>query len=273
MSTIDFSSVRTVLLDIDGVLYRGSEQLPGGREFVAFCDQQDIGYVCLTNNGSMTPYQYAEKLAAMEIEIEPARILTSAMAASSYLRAHYPHGTTVYAIGMQGLHEALFSDGYFVLRAQHPRVVVLGPDFAVTYEKLMFGCLAVRAGANFILTNPDRTLPVEDGLIPDAGALGAALQAATDVSPLVIGKPQPPMYEIALEMLDADPATTLMVGDRLETDIAGAIGAGIRSALVLTGATHRDDLAASPHQPDGVFEDIAALLAAMRQARERGVAR
>jgi 4-nitrophenyl phosphatase len=264
---IDFSSVRFVLLDIDGVLYRGSERIPGGREFIAFCNQQAIDYLCITNNGSMTPPQYTEKLAGMGIDVPPERILTSAIATGHYLRARYPHGTTVYAIGMQGVHEALFNDGYFVLRAQHPRLVVLGPDFAVTYEKLMFGCLAIRAGADFILTNPDKTLPVEDGLIPDAGALGAALQAATDVSPIVIGKPQPPMYEIALEKLGATPAVTLMIGDRLETDIDGAASAGLRSALVLSGVSHRDELAASPHQPDGVFEDIAALLATMREAR------
>jgi 4-nitrophenyl phosphatase len=134
----------------------------------------------------------------------------------------------------------------------------------VTYEKLKLGALAIRAGAQFVLTNPDYTLPTEAGLIPDAGALAAGLQSATDVAPLVIGKPEPPMFRVALDLLGGAPATALVIGDRLETDIAGARTTGLSSALVLTGVSRRDELEASPHKPDAVYADLPALLAAWR---------
>lgn len=266
MGAIDCSSLRTVLLDVDGVLYRGSAVLPGAADLLALLHQRSIAYVCLTNNGSMTPQQYERKLAGMGISVSTDHILTAAMATSRALRGTYPHGTPVYAIGMEGLHEALFAEGYFVWEEDHPRVVVLGPDFAVTYEKLRRGCLAIRGGADFILTNPDTTLPTEAGQVPDAGALAAALQAATGVAPLVIGKPQPTMYRMALEMVGGTAETALMVGDRLETDIAGARSTGLSSILVLTGVSRREELATTPHQPDAVFEDLTTLLSAMRQA-------
>ncbi len=263
---LDFSTIRTVLIDVDGVLYRGKQVLPGGADLLALLDAHRIPYACLTNNGSLTPQQYEQKLASLGVYIPAARLITSAEATRHYLHAHYPRGTTVYAIGMQGLHEALFADGYLVEQVQQPRVVVLGPDFATTYEKLKRGCLAIRAGADFILTNPDRTLPTEEGLIPDAGALSAGLQAATDVAPLVIGKPEPTMYQIALELLGGSPAQTLMIGDRLETDIAGAHNAGTRSVLLLTGVSRRDELADSPYQPDAVYDDLPQMIAAWRDA-------
>jgi 4-nitrophenyl phosphatase len=263
---LDFSAIRTALIDVDGVLYRGKSVLPGVPPLLNFFEQQGIRYACITNNGSLTPQQYEQKLAGLGIMIGASHILTSALVTSRYLRDNYPRGTPIYAIGMHGLHDALFGDGYFVEQAQQPQVVVLGPDFEVTYEKLKLGALAIRAGAQFVLTNPDYTLPTEAGLIPDAGALAAGLQSATDVAPLVIGKPEPPMFRVALDLLGGAPDTALVIGDRLETDIAGARNAGLSSALVLTGVSRRDDLEPSPHKPDAVYADLPALLAAWQAA-------
>jgi 4-nitrophenyl phosphatase len=266
--TLPFASLRAVLFDMDGVLYRGSQLLPGVRELIAFLDQQDIGYACVTNNATKTQQQYCDKLASLNIPIPAARVVTSARATGHYLRNHYPRGTRVYPIGMVGLTEALFHDGYFLYDEEQPELVVQGADFDLTYAKLRRGCLAIRAGARFIATNSDRTFPSEEGLVPGAGSILAALQAASDAEPLIVGKPQPYMFESAVAMLETNPASTLMIGDRLDTDIAGARAAGMPSALVLTGVTNRaqlDDLADPSAQPDAVFDDLTALLAAWQQ--------
>ncbi|MCU0491854.1 MAG: HAD-IIA family hydrolase [Chloroflexaceae bacterium] len=257
--------IRTVLFDMDGVLYRGKTVLPGVHDLLAFLQQRDIRYACITNNASMTPEQYEEKLAAMGIAMPARLVLTSALVTNHYLRQHYPRGTTVYVIGMRGLRELLFSDGYFVEQTHGPQLVVQGADFEVTYEKLRLACLAIRGGARYIATNPDRTFPSEEGLIPGAGAIGAALTAATEVEPFVIGKPQPTMFLAALEMLGGTAETALTIGDRLDTDIAGSLAANVPSALVLTGVATRDELATSPYQPTVVFTDLPELLEAWQQ--------
>lgn len=259
---LDFSTIRTLLFDMDGVLYRGKQCLPGVAEILAFCEEHAIAYACITNNATMTPGQYEEKLAGMGIQMSGARVLTSALVTSRYLRLHYPRGTTVYAIGMRGLLEALFEDGYFVPQEHAPDLVVQGVDFDLTYAKLRAGCLAIRAGARFIATNPDKTFPAEHGLVPGAGSIMAALQAATDVVPQVIGKPQPTMFQIALDLLKSRPEETVVVGDRLDTDIAGAQNANVRSVLLLSGVTQRADVADSMHQPDAVFDGLPEFLAA-----------
>ncbi len=265
---LDFASIRTLLFDMDGVLYRGKTRLPGVPEILEFCQRRNIAYACITNNATMTPQQYEQKLAEMGIAIPGARVLTSALVTNRYVRDNYPPGTTIYAIGMRGLTEALFDDGYFVPQAERPQLVVQGADFDLTYEKLKLGCLAIRHGAHFIATNPDRTFPTEQGLIPGAGAIMAALQTATGVEPLVIGKPQPTMFRIALELLESVPEHTLMIGDRLDTDIAGARQAGLRSVLMLSGVTGRAELETTSHQPDAVFEGLPQLLAAWQSADE-----
>jgi 4-nitrophenyl phosphatase len=256
---LDFSTIQAVLFDMDGVLYRGNSPLPGVHTMLEFCEQRGIAYACITNNATRTREQYGRKLAAMDIPIAPERVFTSSLITSRYLREHYPRGTTIYAIGMEGLHDALFHDGYFVPDETAPQLVVQGADFTLTYEKLKTGCLAIRRGARFVATNLDRTFPSEEGLVPGAGSLVAALQAATDTEPLVVGKPQPTMFRVALDMLGSTPDTTLVIGDRLDTDIAGARNAGLRSALVLTGVSERAMLQESPHQPDAVFDDLTAL--------------
>lgn len=266
---LDLSAIRTVLLDMDGVLYRGQQVLPGVHELLAFLDQRDIPYACTTNNATRTQAQYGTKLRGMDIHIPEERVLTSALVTGYYLRQHYPQGTTIYALGMEGLIDALFHDSYFISVEEptdKPELVVQGAHFAFSYDHLKRACLAIRGGARFIATNPDKTFPSEEGLIPGAGAIAAALQAATDVEPLMIGKPQPTIFEVAIELLGGRPETTLMIGDRLDTDIAGAHNASLHSALVLTGVTQREDIADSPYQPDAVFNDLPALLAAWRDA-------
>ena len=165
---------------------------------------------------------------------------------------------------MLGLREALLADGYFVEDHEAPELVVQGADFALTYATLRQATLLNPQGARYIATNPDRTFPSEEGLIPGAGAIMAALVAATDVEPTVIGKPAPAMFHVAAELLGASPATTLVIGDRLDTDIAGAIAAAMPSVLVLTGVSTREEAERGPVRPDLIFADLPALLAAWR---------
>ncbi len=256
----------TVLFDMDGVLYRGSRALPGVNDLLTLFDTRGITYACCTNNATMTPAQYEAKLAAMGIHIPAGRIVTSSVATRRWLETQAPRGTGVYVIGMDGLRSALFDDGYFVEDDEHPAFVVVGMDFEVTYRRLRKACLLIRAGARFIGTNPDATFPAEDGIIPGCGALLALLQVSTGIEPFIIGKPRPTMFRTAIEILGAGATRTLTIGDRLDTDIAGARAAGLVSALVLTGVTTPAMLEQSTVQPDFVFRDLIELRAAWADA-------
>lgn len=259
---LDLNRFDAVLLDMDGVLYRGQLALPGVGALLALFERRRIDYACVTNNSTLTPAQYEAKLRAMGIDIPATRVITSSVATRRYLEEQAPRGTPIYYIGMDGLREALLDDGYFVHDAERPEYVVVGLDFEATYAKFRTAALAIRAGARFIGTNADTTLPTEEGIVPGAGSLLALLRAATDVEPFVIGKPAPAMLHAAIAILSADPRRTLVVGDRLDTDIAGARAAGLASALVLTGVTTPEALERSPLQPDGVYAGLSELVAA-----------
>jgi len=263
---LDLTTIRAVLFDMDGVLYRGAVPLPGVNELLQFLAQRDIAYACITNNASRTPQQVAAKIQAMGLHIPAECIMTSAVATNLHLRAAAAPGTPIYAIGMPGLQEILFGDGYFVPDEHTPKYVVVGIDFELTYAKLRVATLAIRAGAAFIGTNPDTTFPAEDGLVPGCGSILAALAAATDQQPLIIGKPEPGMFTAALDLLDAQAATTLVIGDRYDTDIVGAANAGLPTAMVLTGVSTAADVEHGPVTPDAIFADLPELLRVWRDA-------
>ena len=169
-----------------------------------------------------------------------------------------PHGARVLVIGGQGLRDEVTRVG-FQLVDQNADVVVAGIDWDLTYDKLKRATIEIRRGAKFVGTNADKTYPGAEGIIPGAGAILAAIQTATDVTPLVIGKPEPAMFEIAIEKMRVPVEATAMLGDRLDTDIEGAQRAGLVSILVLTGVTTRELLAKTRVQPDWVFENLDAL--------------
>ena len=266
---LDLTKFNAVIFDMDGVLYRGKQRLAGVGELLAFLDAGGITYACATNNSTLTPQQYEVKLAEMGIAIPASRVITSSVATRKYLEDRAGPGTRVGYIGMEGLRAALFDDGYFTNDQVEPEYYVVGMNFEATYADFRVACKAIRAGATFVGTNADATFPAEDGIVPGAGSLLALLATATEQAPLVIGKPQPAMFLASIELLGAEPANTLTIGDRLDTDIAGAIGAGVASALVLTGVTMAAALATSAVQPDAVFADLPALHAAWAQAMSR----
>jgi 4-nitrophenyl phosphatase len=258
------SRLRAVELDMDGVLHRGAVVLPGATELSTTMVALGLRYACLTNNSSQLPAIFAGKLAASGITVPVNHIITSSTATALLLRERFPAGTRLYAIGMAGVQHSLFGDGYFLQDEDDVAAVVVGVDFELTYDKLRVATLALRAGAAFIATNADATFPAPEGLIPGAGAIVAALQAASERHPEVIGKPEPAMFQAALQLLGVSAEATLMIGDRLDTDIAGAQRVGIATAFVGSGVHSIAEAQAWPTPPDLILPDLAAVLAALR---------
>lgn len=260
---MNLRAIRAFILDMDGVLYTGSQPLPGAVEFLSFLRQKEVPFLLLTNNATRTPARIAERLQHMEMPVDARHILTSSMATARYLRQSNPNGTRVFVIGEDGLREPLSEQGLMLADTGNADYVVVGMDRALNYEKLKRATLLIRSGAQFVATNPDTTFPTTEGLVPGAGAIIAALTAATGVSPHVIGKPSPFGFALALGMLGAVPATSAAVGDRLDTDIAGGHNAGLHTILVLTGVSSRSDLAVSALQPNWVYDDLIQLRSAL----------
>jgi 4-nitrophenyl phosphatase len=251
--------IRTLLIDLDGVLYRGNTALPGAEKFIASLRGRGIAFRLVTNNATLTPQQYVEKLAAMGVEVEPGEVFTSALATGMYLRDHREGTETALVVGETGLRQAVSESGLRLVDEGGDWVVV-GLDRTATYEKLAAAALALERGARFVGSNPDTSFPTERGLVPGAGALLAALTATTGRAPVVIGKPQPLMLELAMRDAGGTLQDTAMLGDRLDTDIAAAERVGMPSILVLTGVSTRADLAGTATPPDLVVESLPELM-------------
>jgi 4-nitrophenyl phosphatase len=254
-----FHHTRALLIDLDGVLYRGATALPGAEQFIQFLRASNIAFRLITNNATLTPAQYVAKLAGMGITVELGELFTSALATGLYLQRQGASGDTVLIIGEDGIREALENIG-MQITDDHPKWVVVGLDRHVTYDKLATAALAVERGARFVGTNPDLSFPTERGLVPGAGALQAVISATTGVEPTVIGKPQPLMFDLAMEQLGASRETTAMLGDRLDTDIDGAHAVGLSTIMVLTGVSTRADLDHRAVQPTLVIDTLPALV-------------
>lgn len=256
----NLTNVQGVIADMDGVLWRGNDPLPGAAEFFAALE---IPYVFATNNSTRSVGDYVEKLGKMGITATPAQIVTSATATAAYLAGIYPAGTKIFVVGEAGLKQALQAHGFTLVSATggQPHLVVAGLDRYLSYDKLAVATLHIQRGAAFIGTNGDKTFPVPQGVAPGAGSILAALETACGHAPqVVVGKPEPPMFEIALQILGTLPEYTLMIGDRLETDILGAQRMGIRTALMLSGISSEADVSVTGIQPEAVYQDLAHFL-------------
>lgn len=257
--------IKNLIIDMDGVLWHGQTPMPGLPEFFATLRRLGFNFVLATNNAANTPAQYVEKLGHFGVPVVPAQILTSAEATGSYLSKKYAPGTAVFIIGQEGLHQAMTSRGFHpitvddVMGGATAAFVVVGFTRYVTYSDFAAGSLLVHKGADFIGTNPDVTFPSEWGPLPGAGSLQALITAATGVKATTIGKPGPAIFTEAMERLGGTTTDTAVVGDRLNTDIAGGKAAGLHTILLLSGISRRADISANGIQPDYVFEDITEL--------------
>lgn len=258
-------SAKAFIFDMDGVLYRGKMPLPGVQDVFNALTLRGIPFLLATNNSMATPATYVKRMADMGVTITADKVQTSATATRDYLKDVLPPDATILAVGMPALAEQL-TDGtsFRILGDDEPEteadVVVVGLDLTFTYDKLRRAASAIVHGARFIATNADATLPTEDGFQPGAGSIVAAIATASGAKPVVVGKPEPLMMRKAVEQLGVDASETVMVGDRLDTDIAAGHHAGLMTALVLTGVAKRDDLATAAVLPDYVFADLPALL-------------
>lgn len=257
----DLNGISAWLIDMDGVLWRGNTALPGMPEFIARLRELGHRFVLVTNNAGKTPQQYIAKLAGMGVSISADEVLTSALGAAAWLSQQHP-GAKVHMIGGDGVREALATYGLERVETGADYVMV-GIDINLTYAKLQAALRELTHGARLISTNPDVTFPTEDGVNPGNGALVAALETASGQTATVIGKPEPTLYQLAMARLGVEPGRVVALGDRLDTDILGGQRAGVRTALLLTGVTDRATLAASTVQPDMVFDDLWAVLAAL----------
>jgi 4-nitrophenyl phosphatase len=244
-----------VVIDLDGVCYRGDAPIAGSREAVDALRDTGIGVIFATNNATRTPEQSAEKLRGLGFEVAPDQIMTSAIAAADLIEP----GARCMVIGMHGLRSAVAARGCeLVDDPADTDVVVTGLDSELTYDKLVRGTRALLAGARFIASNADRSFPAADGISPGAGVIMVALETATGRSAQVAGKPQATLFESAAARLpDGD---VLMIGDKVETDIAGAAALGWDTGLVLTGVTSRAAAQDADPTPTYVADDLAALV-------------
>ena len=245
---------KVFVCDMDGVLYRGNQLLPGVLQFVEWL-KANKNFLFLTNDSTRTPRELSEKLYRMGIEVDPKHFFTSALATARYLARQKPKGTA-YVIGEPALMGALYEAGYS-MNDSNPDYVVMGRTPNYRYQVLEHASKLVNKGAHLIVTNPDAFYPVEGHMAPSAGALASVLEITTGKKAYYIGKPNPLMMRLALDAIGAEAKDGVMIGDRMDTDVVAGIEAGLETILVLTGSTTVADIEKYPFRPSRVLDSIA----------------
>jgi NagD protein len=245
------------LIDMDGVLIRGRELIPGADAFIERLKARGAQFLVLTNNPMNTPGDLSYRLRMIGLDVPAERIFTSALATARFLKAQRPNGTA-FVIGESGLTEAIHNAGY-IITDHDPDYVVLGETRSYNIELITKATRLVAGGARFIATNPDPSGPGEGGLVPACGAMAALIEKATGVSPFFVGKPNPLMMRNALNYLGVHSENTVMIGDRMDTDIIAGVQSGMETILVLSGVTRREEVARFPYQPGQIVESVAEI--------------
>jgi NagD protein len=251
-------SVASWMTDMDGVLVHEDNALPGAADFIAAMEKYERPYIVLTNNSIFTARDLRARLQRSGIDVPEEQIWTSALATAEFL-AEQAEGQTLYAIGELGLTSALHDKG-FVLNDKDPDIVVLGETRTYSFEAIAKAVRFIEGGARFICTNPDPTGPTTDGTIPATGAIAALISSATGRQPYFVGKPNPLMMRTALNRIEGHSETTVMIGDRMDTDIICGLEAGLRTILVLSGSTKEEEVATYPYRPSQVLSSIAEVV-------------
>ena len=246
---------KSYMIDMDGVIIAGNALIPGAKDFINRLIGRGSRFLILTNNPIYTPLDLQHRLQTLGLNIPVKRFYTSAMATARFLNSQRPKGTA-FVIGESGLTSALHEIGY-ILTDHNPDYVVLGETTAYSYDKITRAVRLVAAGARFIATNPDVSGPGKGGLVPACGAMAAMIEKATGVEPYFVGKPNPLMMRTALRYLDEHSENTVMVGDRMDTDIIAGIESGMETILVLTGVTKREDVDRFPYRPTHILPSVA----------------
>ncbi len=250
--------IRSWLMDMDGVLVREDRAIPGAEAFLERLRERGLPHLVLTNNSRHTRRDLAARLRIAGLQVPEEAIWTSALATARFLHDQRPGGTA-FAVGEAGLTTALWEAGY-TLTDRSPDYVVLGETRTYSFENLTRAVRLILGGARFIATNPDTIGPGPDGPLPATGSVGALISRATGVEPYYVGKPNPLMMRSALNALNAHSETTVMVGDRMDTDIVAGLEAGLRTVLVLSGVTSREEVGRFPYTASRIVDSVADLI-------------
>jgi len=249
---------KNYLIDMDGVLMRGSEPIPGAAEFIARLTERRAKFLILTNNSTYASRDLRLRLERSGLKVPEESIYTSAMATAEFLQNQNPNGTA-YVIGEAGLTTALHEIGYSLVD-NDPDYVVLGETTSYSFQRITHAARLIAAGALFVATNRDTSGPGEGGLVPATGAVAALISNATGVAPYFVGKPNPLMVRTALNMIDAHSEESVMIGDNKDTDVVMGVESGLETILVLTGVTTRADVERHPYRPTRIADSVAEIM-------------
>jgi 4-nitrophenyl phosphatase len=254
-----FPKIKGLIFDMDGVLWKENVPLIDLKSFFDALTRNGYRFVLATNNATKSSKQFQDKLLGFNVQITERNIITSSLATAHYLKKRFPEGGPVYIVGEDGLVDTLAKEGFYPAE-NNVLAVVAGLDRHLSYEKLKRATILIRNGALFIGTNPDRTFPTPDGLIPGGGAVVAAIEAASGTIPIYIGKPYSTMMDMAFEVMETTPETTMMIGDRLDTDILAGQKANCKTTLVLSGVTTIEEIENWFPKPDLVLSSADKLI-------------
>ncbi len=252
------SRAESWLCDMDGVLIRDGAMIPGADKFLDKLRSTNRPYLILTNNSLFTPREVRLQLALMGLAVEEEQLWTSALATAHFVHTQRPFGTA-FVIGQSSLHEAIHDVGYREDDRQ-PDYVVLGETQNYSFDEMTTAVRLVENGSHFVATNPEPTGQSPEGSLPGCGALAAMIQSATGVAPYFVGKPNPVMIREGLNILGAHSKSTIMIGDRMDTDIQAGAEAGLGTILVLSGVTRAEEIDHYPFQPSRIVDSVADLV-------------
>ncbi len=261
------SYVDAWLTDMDGVLVHEEHAIPGAADFIDALKDAGVRFQVLTNNSIYTPRDLRARLLGSGIDVPEDCLWTSALATARFLKDQRPGGTA-YVIGEAGLTTALYEAGY-TMSSREPDYVVLGETRTYSFEAITKAIRLIEGGARFIATNPDVSGPSAEGTLPATGSVAALISAATGRTPYYVGKPNPLMMRSALNRIEAHSEHTVMIGDRMDTDVVSGLEAGLRTVLVLTGSTGKDDVETFPYRPTRVADSIADVVPLVAERARR----